>query len=673
MRHGVLGWLAVCGLVCGGAWQPARVPAQENAAAAVGAKVPDVGSLRDLRGSRRPLHGFKGHRAVVVTFLGTDCPISNLYAPRLVELEKKYRPQRVQFLAVYPGAGADLDQIAAHAADRDLPFPALKDCGQQLADAVGVRRVPAVVVLDDQFVLRYRGRVDDQYGAGHRRPKAGRDDLALALDDLLAGKGVSVAETQPDGCLIDRPARQAARTDVTYAKQVSRILQKGCQSCHRPGETAPFPLLTYEDARRHGRMIKEVTTQRRMPPWHADPRYGQFANCRRLTDTEVETLAAWVDAGMPRGDDRDLPPPVKWAAGWRLGTPDLVISMPEEFQVPARGVLPYQRYVVDPGFKEDRWVRAAEGRPGNPGAVHHIVAYILRPGQRGLGSADGGWSILVGWAPGDLGMSLPPDTALRVPKGSKLLFEMHYTPNGTPVKDRSSVGITFAKAAPKYELLMNGFFNEGISLPPHDPHYKAENTLRLPADARLVSLTPHMHWRGKDYRYEVIYPDGRKETILSVPRWDFNWQSAYVFKEPFKLPKGARLHAVAHWDNSANNPYNPDPSKRVHWGLQTWDEMMVGWATYVWERPETAAELAKRPVSMADQLFDRLDRNGDGVITPDELPERIRPFLKLSGMKLPERITREEFPRILEEARRRFERNRPGRDKKSTEPERKKE
>ncbi len=644
---------------------PAPAAADDQPPLALGAKVKGTGSLRDLRGSSRPLHSFTGRRALVLAFLGAECPISNVYMPSLLELEKKYRPAQVQFLAIYPNAGDDLDRAAAHAYDHDVPFPVLSDAGQRLADALGVRRVPTVVVLDGDYVLRYRGRVDDRYGVGFRRPKATRADLAEALDELLAGRKVSVPETEADGCLVARAAKGPARKGVTYSKDVARILQKNCQACHRPGEAAPFPLLTYDDAVRQARMIREVTSQRRMPPWHADPRYGKFHNERRLTADEVEVLASWVDAGTPRGDDRDLPKPINWSEGWKLGKPDLVLQMPEEFEVPADGSLPYKEYIVDPGFKEDRWVRLAEARPGAASVVHHIVAYILRPGRSQIFTADGGISILVGWAPGDLGLVCPPDTALRVPKGSKLKLEMHYTPNGKAVKDRSLIGITFAKEPPKYELQMNSFANESISLPPHEPHYRAEATVRFRADARVLSFTPHMHWRGKDFRYELIHPDGRRETVLSVPRWDFNWQNVYQFREPLRVPKGAKLHAVAHWDNSKNNPYNPDPSKRVRFGLQTWDEMMVGWVVYVWERPETAAELARTPQSMADILFERFDRNGDDVITSDEIPGEMRSMLALAGVRIPERMDRAQFTRLYEEIRGRMSRRpNPGANRK---------
>jgi hypothetical protein len=403
-----------------------------------------------------------------------------------------------------------------------------------------------------------------------------------------------------------------------------------------------------------------------MPPWHADDRYGHFAADRRLSKEEAETLAAWVDAGMPRGDDKDLPKPKEWARGWVHGEPDMVLSMPEEFEVPADGSLPYKNYVIDPGFTEDRWVKIAEGHPGEPGVVHHLVVYVLKEGQKQPFLPDGTFSVLVGWAPGDLGLVCPPDVALRLPKGCKLRFEMHYTPNGKAVKDKSSVGITFAKEPPRHELFFNAFVNESIVVPPNDPHYRAEATWRVPADIRILGFTPHMHWRGKDYRYEVLGSDGKKETLLSVPRWDFNWQNVYSFAEPIKLAKGTRLHTVAHWDNSVNNPYNPAPDKKVNFGLQTWDEMMVGWVAYVWENPDTAAELAKNPPSEADQLFDRLDRNGDEVITADEWPERMKGFMDLAGIKVPEKMDRKQFGEFYEEMKKKFGglRPRPGGEEK---------
>jgi thiol-disulfide isomerase/thioredoxin len=655
--------VGVLGFACLGE-QAARA---DTAPVATGTKIQNSNSLRDLHGSRRALHDLKS-KVLVVAFLGSECPISNLYLPELIALEKKYRGKGVTFLGVYPNEADDLSQIAGHAYDRNTPFLVLKDIKQKLADALGVTRVPTVVVLDERHVLRYRGRVDDRYGAGSRRPKAMRDDLAQAIEEVLAGKKVSVPETEADGCLIDREQKRSLPTGITYNKQIAPILQARCQVCHRPGQSAPFSLLTYDDAAKHGRMIKEVTQQRRMPPWHADPRFGHFAGDRHLTSTEIDALAAWVDGGMPKGDDKDLPKPREWVQGWTHGKPDLILEMPEAFDVPATGVVDYQNWIIDPKFTEDKWVQMAECRPGAMPVVHHVVVYLMKEGQRGPVAADGSFSILVGWAPGDLGLLLPPGTALRVPKGTRFRLEMHYTPNGTAMKDRTQVGITFAKAPPKYELFQSEFANTSIAVAANDPHYKAEATFRIPADARLISLAPHMHYRGKHYLYEAIYPDGRRETLLSVPRWDFNWQNVYRFQEPVKLPKGTRLHSVAHWDNSTNNLLNPAPNQTVPFGLQSWQEMMVGFVSYVWERPETAAELAKNPPRQVDLIFDRLDLNGDDVITADELPAKWKTLAPLAGIKVPERMTRPEFEKLYNEIRQRLpaRKSRPNPDQKKS-------
>lgn len=653
MKNRVFASLVLAGLLASpalGADEPAKPTP-------IGAKVANSNSLRDLRGGKRPLHGFKDNKAVVLVFLGAECPVSNLYVPTLVEIEKKYRDKKVQFLAVYANEAEDLDQVASHAYDRDLPFLAVKDFGQKLAASLGVTRVPSVAVLDGDFNLRYRGRIDDRYGASIRKQKATRDDLAEAIDEVIASKKVDVAETEADGCLISKTARLANKKDVTYTKDVASILQKRCQVCHRPEQNAPFSLLTYEDAVKHASMIREVTSQRRMPPWHADARFGHFSNDRRLSNDELATLSSWAENGMPKGDDKDMPKPIDWPTGWTHGKPDLVLQMPVEYEVKADGVLPYQNWIIDPDFKEDRWVKVAEARPGTPAVVHHIVAYIQRGNSNNPIGADGSLAILVGWAPGDLGLVCAKDTALRLPKGCKLRLEMHYTPIGKVMKDRSSIGITFAKEPPKYEMFINEFANMTFDIPPNHPNYRSEATFRLRADARILGFAPHMHWRGKDYFYEVIYPDGKKQTLLSVPRWDFNWQNVYRFEEPLKVPKGTRLHSVAHWDNSTNNPYNPDPTKPVRFGLQTWEEMMVGFVAYVWERPETAAELAKNPPTQADLFFDRLDLNGDDFITPDEIPERMKPLIAVTGIPIPDKISREEFGKLMEGMLNRFKKN----------------
>jgi hypothetical protein len=332
-----------------------------------------------------------------------------------------------------------------------------------------------------------------------------------------------------------------------------------------------------------------------MPPWHADPRHGTFANDRRLTQDERDTLLAWIDTGAKKGDENDRPPPRNFVMGWKIGEPDKIFTMAQEFKVPATGVLDYQRFVVDPGFREDIWVQAAECRPGNRKVVHHILVYILAPGRRDPYDPDGTAATLVGWAPGDMPAMYSPGTARRIPAGSKLLFEVHYTPNGTEQTDRSTVGIVLAKGPPANRVETNILANMIFRIPPGAANHKGQMTFAFPSDAVLLSFMPHMHLRGVSARYVITYPDGATETLLSVPDYDFGWQSVYRFKKPLLVPKGSKLTWIGHWDNSADNPRNPDAAKAVFWGLQTWDEMQNGWMEVVWKQPKTSARREQAP------------------------------------------------------------------------------
>jgi mono/diheme cytochrome c family protein len=491
----------------------------------------------------------------------------------------------VQFLAINSNLQDSFVLVSAHAQERDVPFPVLKDFDQKVADAFGARRTPEAFLLDADRTIRYHGRIDDQYGIGYQREKPTRQHLKEALDEFLAGKPITTTGTEIPGCLIARAKKPRVQGEVTFTKHVSRILQQRCQECHRKGEIGPMSLLTYEHARGWADTIHEVVLEQRMPPWHADPRYGRFANERRLSQEETDTLLAWVEQGSPKGDDKDLPPPRQFVEGWKIGKPDAVFSMTEEFKVPATGVLPYKRFTVDPGFKEDVWVQAAECRPGNRAVVHHILVYIQEQGKP-IYSADGTASTLVGWAPGDMPALFPEGTAKKVSAGSKLVFEVHYTPNGTEQTDRSSIGVIYAKEPPERPVETNILANLGLLIPPETPNHKGELTYTFREDALLLSFMPHMHLRGISAKYVATYPNGRTETLLSVPDYDFNWQSVYRFAEPLPIPKGTRLKWIGHWDNSADNPRNPDAKKEVGWGLQTWDEMQNGWMTLVWKKKE---------------------------------------------------------------------------------------
>jgi peroxiredoxin len=551
----------------------------------VGAVVPDF-SLKDIHRRPRSLDGFKGKKAFVVVFVDTECPLANLYVPTQIALHKEYADKGVQFLAINSSSQDSFVSVSAHAQEHEVPFPVLKDFDQAVADDFGARRTPEVFLLDANRAIRYHGRIDDQYGIGFRRDKPTRSDLQEALDELLAGQPISVTQTEASGCLIERSPKPHEARKVTYSKHVAPVIQARCQECHRPGEIGPFSLLTFEDAKKRTARIREAVLEQRMPPWHADPRYGKFSNDRRLTDDQRETLLTWIDAGAPRGDDKDLPPPMQFVNGWKIGEPDRIFTMAREFKVPATGVLDYQRFLVDPGFKEDVWVQSAECRPGNRKVVHHILVYIMAPGRRDPYDFDGTAATLVGWAPGDMPAMYSLDMARRIPAGSKLLFEVHYTPDGTEQTDRSSVGVRFAKGPPANSVEMNILANMIFRIPPRTSDYRGQMTFTFPADALVLSFMPHMHLRGVSGRYELTRPDGSSEILLSVPDYDFGWQSAYRFDKPLQIPKGSKLTWISRWDNSEDNPRNPDPSKSVHWGLQTWDEMQNGWMELVWKKPK---------------------------------------------------------------------------------------
>jgi peroxiredoxin len=551
--------------------------------------LPDF-TLKDPAGKAWSLSDFRGKKVVVVVFVGTECPINNAYMPRLVELHKTYAPRGVGFLAINSNSQDTPARIAGHAREHGIPFPVLQDTAAVVADKFGAKRTPEAFLLDPARKVLYRGRIDDQYGVGFRRKAPTRRDLAEALDEVLSGKPVSKPSADAPGCLIARPVKPKAGGPVTFAKQVSRILQKNCQECHRPGEVGPMPLLTYEDALAWSDMVREVVAEKRMPPWHADPRFGHWSNDRSLTKEDRDALLAWVDGGCPKGDDNDLPPPREFARGWTVGKPDVVFEMPQAFTVPAKvgsAGLKYQYFVAPTNFSEDRWVQAAEARPGNRAVVHHIIVYVAMPGQKRQPGEDGiGDGFLTAYAPGDLPAVFPPGTAKKLPKGCVLAFQMHYTPNGVEQPDRSSVGLVFAKAPPRHEVRTRAIAEKFLTIPKGAANHPEYASSQFDRDAEILGLFPHMHLRGKDFEFRAAYPDGKSETLLRVPRYDFNWQSTYRLAKPLKVPAGTRIDCTAHYDNSAGNPNNPDPTKDVIWGDQTWEEMLIGFVDYVYTSPE---------------------------------------------------------------------------------------
>lgn len=575
----------------------------------------------------------------VVCFLGTQCPLAKLYAVRLETMAADYADRGVRFVGVNSNCQDSLDDVRHYVQQFKLSFPVVKDFRNVVADQFMAQRTPEAFVLDDQFTVRYRGRIDDQYLPGVTQPKATRHDLRQAIDELLAGKKVSQPRTDAPGCIIGRVREPVESSDVTYCNQIARVFQKHCIECHRDGEIGPFALTDYEEAVGWAETILEVIDDGRMPPWHANPEYGDFANARRMPAEDKNALQKWVAAGVPFGDPSQIPPPQKFTAGWRLPRqPDVVFAMGDnEFTVPAEGTVDYQYFVVDPGFEEDKWVTAAEVLPGNRSVVHHSIVFVRPPdGSRFRGL---GW--VAAYVPGQQMTAFPHGAALKVPAGSKLVFQQHYTPTGSEQQDLTKVGLMFGNEADiTHEVYTVLGIEQEFEIPPGaDNHVVHARVHRLPRDATLLSINPHMHLRGKSFQVFARVGDEQK-TMLDVPKYDFNWQHSYRLRQPVPLASIDRLEFDAVFDNSASNPANPDPSQHVTWGDQTWEEMAVVFFEVSEPRVKSNSESAKKPKEAslkkmadeippavrqrmsaeADRMLARFDRDEDGKVGKYETP-----------------------------------------------------
>jgi hypothetical protein len=374
-----------------------------------------------------------------------------------------------------------------------------------------------------------------------------------------------------------------------FYKDVLPILRQHCQECHRAGEIAPMPFLTYAETRPWAKSIREQVSARKMPPWFADPAYGHFANDRSLSQVEIDTLASWINAGAPSGDPKNAPPPRDWPSGWNIGRPDAVFEMPAAFPIPAKGAIDYQYLILPTHFTEDKWVQKVEVRPSNRSTVHHAVVYIREPGSKWLEGEprQANFSVpiaksfttsdlLMVYTPGNSYDKWAPGIAKRIKAGSDLVLQLHYTANGKATDDRTRIGIVFAKEPPKQAVLSLQMSNDRFVIPPGDSNYRVQVSGTLPNDALLIGMFPHMHLRGKAFEYLIAGPNGHVETLLKVNHYDFQWQLNYRLAEPKLIKAGTRLTWIGYFDNSPNNPGNPDPTAEVRYGEQSWEEMMIG-------------------------------------------------------------------------------------------------
>jgi peroxiredoxin len=519
-------------------------------------------------------------QVLVVAFLGVECPLANLYYPRLVELANKYKEKSVGFLVVNSNAQDTLDGIQKQARINKASFPVLKDAGSAVAKLFDAERTPEVFVLDGERTVRFHGMIDDQYGYRQRRSQPTKNYVVDAVEAMLGSRAVAVAETPVQGCHIGRITKAAETAHTSFYRDVLPVLQNRCQQCHRPGEIGPFSLKDFAEARDWGPTIREAVAEHRMPPWPADPQFGKFSNDISLTDAEVETITKWVDEGCPEGNAAEKPPEKKFVDGWNIGKPDRVFSMEKPFHVPATGVIEYQNIIVSPVFAQDTWVQAVECRFGNRTVVHHMLVLLDFPKDHSKSQDGLVKGFFAAGAPGSTYFTFPKGYAKRIPKGARLRFQMHYTPNGSATEDQSKFGIVLAKSKER-EVQTYALGKVDFNIPAGRADHMERAEQNVNADVTLTTLMPHMHVRGKSFKFTVVWPDGKEETLLSVPRWDFNWQPQYQLVKPVVLTKGSKIIVEAHWDNSPDNPNNILPPVDVQFGEQTFDEMFIGYVNFI--------------------------------------------------------------------------------------------
>ena len=564
---------------------------------ALGKKIDAIANVEktDCLGKQWKWAELAGTQGTVVVFLGTECPLAKQYTPRIEELRKKYLERGIGFVAIDPNIQDSLAEMAAHARRFELQTPFLKDPDQSLADLLGATRTPEVCLIDAQNTIRYQGRIDDQHGIGFSRETPTQNELADAIESLIAERPVATAWTQASGCLIGRNRSKAESADdsqaITYAQHISHLLESRCVSCHRSGDIGPMDLSTYDDAAAWADMILEVTQNKTMPPWHATDEHAQFRNDRRLSQNELDLIEQWVSQGKRRGDPSLEAKPqtdrIAENTGWLLPkTPDIITPMSDRpYSVPKTGVVNYQYFRADMNNDKDLWVQGMEIIPGAREVVHHVLVFVRDKGsrKRDLGGAR---SFLAGYVPGTRAEMMPKGYAKRIPANSELIFQVHYTPNGTAQTDLSKVG--FILADPEqitHEVKTTSAVSLNFQIPPGASDHRVTASLpeKLP-ECELLAMSPHMHVRGKSFRYSLVHLDRKREVLLDIPSYDFNWQTEYRLATPMKLPAGTRMFCEATFDNSDANLNNPDPKAWVRWGDQTYEEMMIGYFHYAEKR-----------------------------------------------------------------------------------------
>ena len=527
-------------------------------------------------------------QVVVLFFTGNGCPIARQSVSKIRALRSKFSNDGAVFWMLNSNPQDDRRSIEEEAEEFKVgSVPILMDDNQGVARSLGVTRTCEAIAIDTKnYTILYRGAVDDQLTEGAKKPAPTQKYLETALTEFFAGRSITTAKAAVSGCRIKFEADEI-EGQVSYTKQIAPLFAQKCVGCHSKGNIGPFAMNSHRKVKGWSDMIQEVVLSRRMPPWHADPHYGKFANDRSLTKSEAQLLLRWIEQGCPKDEDEDplvsiVPPP----SDWPLGKPDYVVALPKQQNIPATGVLQYRYVTANFEMPHDAWVRAAVTRPDNRKVVHHIIIRVLANGQVERSGDD---VFLTSWAPGNALPEFPSGTGKFLSKGARFNFELHYNTTGSEQTDNSELGLYLLKEPPKMTVETRAPENREFSISPGEVDSRSHALGCFKRDTIIFDLIPHMHLRGSWMKYEALYPTGKRETLLVVPNYDFNWQTEYRLATPKRVPAGTWMFVTGGFDNSAKNPHNPDPTKRVKWGLQSHEEMFMGFMN-VAEVPEGEKE-----------------------------------------------------------------------------------
>ncbi|MGI9324790.1 MAG: redoxin domain-containing protein [Pseudomonadales bacterium] len=540
--------------------------------------------LLDHTGKSHELYYYDDAAAVVIMAQSNHCQAVQASLPRLRALQKHFAERDVAFFMLNSDLDSDRAEIAGQTVAAGTGIPVLMDSAQLIGESLNLSQAGEVYVLNPKnWQVEYRGALDAIAQGQAKKKQRKQEHVKLALDSMLAGEQVAHAVTEVAGCDLAFPQRQAQATyaNISYATDIAPILLNNCVSCHREGGIGPWAMSNYTMIRGFAPMIREVLRTQRMPPWHADPAYGHFSNDRSLSTQQIQTLVHWIEAGAPRGEGEDALAVAsiqytQWDAERSLGKPHFVVDIPAA-EIPATGVVDYKYHYVENPIGRDVWVQAAEILPGDRAVLHHVITAfgdIITEGQyKGRMKHTGG---LRGYAPGITNQAFPENTGVFLPANATLEFQVHYTTNGKATVDESKMGLWFYDEPPEQQVFSKFIANGQIRIPPNTKSHAETEEYVLPKDAVVYNLLPHAHFRGKAAEFRAFYPDGSEEVLLSVPNYDFNWQTTYEFEEPKFMPAGTKIVQTNWWDNSAQNPANPDPNIEVTWGEQSWEEMLFG-------------------------------------------------------------------------------------------------